>query len=195
MNILIVVCNPHENSFNHAIAEKVRAVYEREGNNVYYHDLYKEKFNPLLYQDEIDSRTTEGIDNTIQDACRELLDSDLIVMIHPNWWGMPPAMMKGWIDRVFRRGVAYRFDPFGRSVGLLEGKKGIVFNTSNTPEEVEMRLYGDPLGNLWEKCIFEMCGIKDVKRRNFFGVVRSSEDEREAWLNIVNDMLIEEEEI
>lgn len=195
MNVMIVVCNSHEESFNHAIADRVKNVYEREANHIFYHDLYKEGFDGVLPQNEIDARTTDGLDEYVVKTCDELLASDIVVVIHPNWWGMPPGLLKGWIDRIFRRGVAYRFDPFGRSIGLLTGKKGIVFNTSNTPEETEMKLYGDPLENLWKNCVFGMCGITDFKRKNFYGVVRSTEKERAVWLNQVQDLITEEGEI
>ena len=195
MNVMIIVCNAHEESFNHAIAERVRRIFENVGSHIYYHDLYRERFSPALPQNEIDARTTEGLDDYVEKTCAELLDSDVIVVVHPNWWGMPPGLLKGWIDRIFRRGVAYRFDPFGRSIGLLNGKKAMVFNTSNTPEDTEMKLYGDPLENLWKNCVFGMCGITDFKRRNFYGVIRSTEKERAEWLNVVQDMVMEEDEI
>ena len=44
----------------------------------------------------------------IRQHCDEIAEADGIVVVHPNWWGQPPAMLKGWIDRVLRVGVAYR---------------------------------------------------------------------------------------
>ena len=195
MKILIVVCNSHRSSFNHAIAEVVRKIYDKTDNIVYFHDLYEEGFKPILPQKEIDSRTLEKLDIYVKRTCKELIESDVLVFIHPNWWGMPPALMKGWIDRIFRQGVAYKFDALGKAIGLLENKKAYVFNTAYTPKEVEEKFYGDPLDNLWKNCILGMCGVTDVERVVFYGVIRSTDEMREKWLLKVQEVLEEEEEI
>ena len=71
----------------------------------------------------------------------------LILIFHPNWWGQPPAILKGWIDRVFRLGVAYDYPPDvgpeGAPTGLLRATCGLVFNTSNTPWEREVAVFGN----------------------------------------------------
>lgn len=191
MNILIVVCNYKEKSFNHGIAEKVIKEYDDGSNVIYYHDLYAEKFDPLLYEDEFIQKDENQLDEYIQKACNELSIADIIVMIHPNWWGQPPAMLKGWIDRVFRVGTAYRFDETGKAIGMLKAKKAFVFNTSNTPEPIEINVYKDPLENLWKTCIFGMCGVHDVRRLMFKGIIKSNEETREEWLNEVVTLIRE----
>ena len=88
--------------------------------------------------------------------CSEIASADGIIIVHPNWWGQPPAILKGWVDRVSRPGVAYRFlegdGGEGVPVGLLKAETAIIFNTSNTPEEREATVFGDPLDNLWKAC-------------------------------------------
>ena len=78
-----------------------------------------------------------------------------IVIVHPNWWGQPPAILKGWVDRVLRPEVAYRFlegdAGEGVPVGLLKAKAAIVFNTSNTPRRAELASLRRPAGNPLEK--------------------------------------------
>ena len=101
--------------------------------------------------------------------------------------------MKGWIDRVFRPGVAYRFlegdSGEGVPVGLLRAETAIVFNTSNTPPEREMQLFGNPLERLWKKCILESCGVKNVVRETFSVIVTSSPEQRVAWLRRVEEIV------
>jgi NAD(P)H dehydrogenase (quinone) len=104
------------------------------------------------------------------------------VVVHPNWWAMPPAVLKGWIDRVFCQGVAYEFGEGGAVIGHLKGKTAVVFTTSNTPRDAEMKLFGDPLENLWHNCIFGFCGVEDFHRRNFESIIMSTPEERKAWL-------------
>jgi len=118
------------------------------------------------------------------------------VIIHPNWWGQPPAILKGWIDRVFRAKVAYRFEETGNGegipVGLLKAKKAVVFNTSNTKEEREQETFGDPLETLWKKCIFGLCGVKNVKRKTFSVVITSTQQQRQAWLKEAAEIIVEQ---
>jgi putative NADPH-quinone reductase len=99
---------------------------------------------------------------------------------------MPPAILKGWIDRVLRMEVAYRFvandKGEGVPVGLLKAKAAIVFNTANTPDEREGAVFGDPLETLWKKCVFDLCGVKNVQRRTFAVVVTSTPEQRAQWL-------------
>jgi putative NADPH-quinone reductase len=112
--------------------------------------------------------------------------SDGIIVVHPNWWGQPPAVLKGWIDRVIRPGVAYEFEEGdngeGVPVGLLKATTGIVFNTSNTSAFREDTLFKDPLETIWRNCIFDFCGIKTFHRSSCRIVVTSSLEQRQAWL-------------
>jgi len=67
-------------------------------------------------------------------------------------------------------------------VGLLRARAAIVFNTANTPENREREIFGDPLENLWKKCIFDLCGVRNVHRRTFSVVITSTPQQRAAWL-------------
>jgi putative NADPH-quinone reductase len=133
------------------------------------------------------------VDPVIAGHCEQLASAEGIVIIHPNWWGMPPAVLKGWIDRVVRPEVAYRFEDGdcgeGIPAGLLKAKTAVVFNTSNTPEKREREVFGDPLEGLWKTCIFDLCGVRGFYRRNYSVVVTSTEEERKNWLEEVADIV------
>jgi len=66
--------------------------------------------------------------------------------------------------------------------GLLRARRALVFNTSNTPAERELDVFGDPLDLLWKRCIFALCGVHDVERRMHGPMSGSSEADRERWL-------------
>ena len=121
------------------------------------------------------------MDAAIERHCREIAAADGYLIVHPNWWAMPPAILKGWLDRVLRQGVAYQFGPAGVEP-LLTGRRAVVFTTSNTPRDDELRLFGDPLENLWKTCVFRFCGVEDFFRRNFEPIIMSTPEERKAWL-------------
>ena len=191
MNILIILGHPDNTSFNHAIADTCRNRLVENGHSVLFHDLYREGFNPITDVNEIPKQGK--IDNLIKTHCDNLKDSDGIIIIHPNWWGQPPAILKGWIDRVFRPGVAYEFEEGdsgeGLPIGLLKAKIGLVFNTSNTNEERENNIFKDPLETIWKNCIFSFCGVKQFDRRMFRIVVTSDLNQRQIWLNEAKSMI------
>ena len=184
MNILIVLGHPAPGSFNHALAGAVRDALRADGHHVTFHDLQAEGFDPLLPAQEIPDSAV--LPPAIRRHCDELRAADGIVIIHPNWWGQPPAILKGWIDRVIRPGGAYRFlegdNGEGVPVGLLKARAAVVLNTANTPAAREREVFGDPLEALWKKCIFELCGVRGFYRRMFTVVVTSTPEQRRQWL-------------
>jgi len=190
---MLVLAHPDARSLNHAIAEVCRLTLQEVGHSVWYHDLYAEGFEPLLPAAEFSREAL--LDHGVQQHCSELASADGIVVVHPNWWGQPPAILKGWIDRVVRPGVAYRFDECdsgeGIPVGLLRAKVAVVFNTGNTPLARELETFGDPLDGLWRNCIFGLCGVGNVKRQLFTVVVTSSSEQRETWLHQVCELITE----
>jgi len=190
-NVSLILAHPDQESFNHAIARRAAEVLNRHGYSVTLHDLYEEKFDPLLFQQEFPDAAP--LPEKIAAHCREIVAAAGIVIVHPNWFGMPPAILKGWIDRVLRPGVAYKFltgdQGEGIPVGLLKAKTAVVFNTSNTPAEREQTEFGDPLENLWKKCIFNFCGVKKTARINFSIIVTSTQKQRQAWLAEVESLI------
>ncbi|QGY41336.1 flavodoxin family protein [Pseudodesulfovibrio cashew] len=191
MTILIILAHPNETSFNHAIADRAHKTLSANGHTVIFHDLYKEKFEPALPGEEIQRDVT--LPEEIARHCSEAAEADGIIVVHPNWWGMPPALLTGWVDRVMRPGLAYEFvegdDGEGVPVGLLKAKKAMVFNTSNTYEERENRVFGDPLERIWRDCVFDLCGVKETTRKVFRVIVTSTQEEREAWLHEVEQSI------
>jgi putative NADPH-quinone reductase len=191
MKISVILAHPDKNSFNHAIAIAVIEEIKSNGSTVFFHDLYEEKFDPILPAEEIPKDAPLPL--AIQSHCDELSAADGIVIIHPNWWGQPPAILKGWVDRVIRPGIAYEFieEDKGEGIpnGLLKAKFALVINTSNTPTEREKSVFGDPLEALWQKCIFELCGITNFHRKMFNIVVISSPAQRQGWLDESREMV------
>lgn len=191
MDILVILAHPNPMSFNHGIANMVIQTLEKGGHQVTFHDLYAEVFNPVMPEEEMPKDAV--VEPRIKRYCRELCTADGIIIIHPNWWGQPPAILKGWIDRIFRPGMAYEFNEGdggeGIPVGLLDGKTAIVLNTSNTPDEREKTVFGDPLETLWKNCIFGLCGVTNFHRKNFSVICTSTLEQRKAWLEEVRDKI------
>ena len=193
MRVLTILAHPQPGSFNHAIAKAALSALETGGHEIIFHDLYAERFDPLLRSEEMPKGAE--IDEALARHCRDLAEAEGIIVVHPNWWGMPPAILKGWVDRVVRPGVAYEFleGDGGEGVprGLLRARKALVFNTSNTEAKREQEAFGDPLQTLWKNCIFGLCGLEDFSRKSYGVVVTSTVAERRAWLDDVRQRVRE----
>jgi NAD(P)H dehydrogenase (quinone) len=181
---LVVVGHPAPGSFCRAIAETIRETWSATGCEVRFHDLVEEGFDPRLTAAE--ARGQASTDPLVRQHITELRDCDLLAVVHPNCWGAPPAIVKGWIDRVFAPDAAYGFakgvDQGDVPVGLLTTKAALIVNTGNTPPERERDAFGDPLERMWRDCILSYCGVRHVMRSLFGVVATSSEDERRLWL-------------
>jgi NAD(P)H dehydrogenase (quinone) len=183
----VILAHPYKKSFNHAIYNVVLRTLKENGIEMFCHDLYEEGFNPVLTRSELGKDKSK--DKNVNKYAEELIDSDLLIFIHPNWWGQPPAILKGYVDRVIRPPYAYDF-PVGDSGGgipskVLKAESGIVFNTSNTEEKRENNYFGDPLENTWEKCVFGFLGIERTHRRMFRIIADSTPRQRSGWLDMV----------
>lgn len=184
MNVLVVLAHPDPASFNHALAAAAARAARASGHDVALHDLHAEGFDPILPRAELGREA--DLPPAVRRHCDAVAAADGIVVVHPNWWGQPPAILKGWIDRVLRPGVAYRFEEGdggeGVPVGLLRARTAVVLNTSNTPADRERDAFGDPLDAIWRRCVFDLCGVRDVRRRTYGVVVTSTAAQRAAWL-------------
>ncbi len=189
MSISVILAHPDKESFNHAIADTVAGQLKKSGHEIFFHDLHAEKFDPILPTNEFSRYIS--LPAEIEKHCSEIIRAEGIVIIHPNWWGQPPAILKGWIDRVLRPGVAYEFieEDKGEGIpnGLLRAEQALIFNTSNTETERENRVFGDPLEAIWKNCIFDLCGVKNFYRRTFTIMVTSTELQRKKWLEEVRE--------
>ena len=149
VNAIVVVCHPNERSFCHAISQEAARVLEATGRSVIAHDLYAEAPDPVLSGAEIARRAS--IDPEIQRYAAEVHDAGTLVIVHPDWWGGPPALLKGWVDRVFRPGVAYDWDgaEFEEKshVPLLGHVDLHVFVTSDRDEDEPI----DPVSSVWKE--------------------------------------------
>jgi putative NADPH-quinone reductase len=188
MSVSIILGHPRRDSFCHAIADAVAASLRANSYGVALHDLYAEGFDPLVAAEESRSRVSK--DPLVEQHCAEISKAEGLVVVHPNWWGQPPAILTGWIDRVIRPQVAYDLavGPSGvrtKHVGLLRARAALVFNTSDTPLEAEETRFGNTLEVIWRTYIAELCGIGEMQRVLFSVMGTSTPEQRAAWLATV----------
>ncbi|MFJ8045680.1 NAD(P)H-dependent oxidoreductase [Kitasatospora sp. NPDC096147] len=184
----VYLAHPRSGSFNHALHEAVVHELRGRGCEVLAHDLYAEGFAPALTAEETgtvaDAAAAEDPQLALHRA--EVATLDALVLIHPNWWGMPPAVLAGWVQRVLVPGVAYKLGTAdGEPAGLLKAGRALVVNTSDTPAEREREEFGDPLERIWAACVLPYVGVTDVRRLVLRTVTDSSDDTRADWLREV----------
>jgi putative NADPH-quinone reductase len=125
-------------------------------------------------------------DPAVQAHIARLVAADALVVVHPNWWGGPPALLKGWIDRVFAPGAAYDFekkiDEGGLPIPLLRTRAALIVNTSNTAADREQDVFGDPLERMWRDCLLSYCGVRRTDRWVLRIIANSTPEQRALWL-------------
>lgn len=108
MRVYVVYCHPVEGSFVSSIRDAAIAGFKAGGHEVKITDLYAEDFNPTLSAFErANHEAPPDTKPEIQPYAEMLQWCEALVLIYPTWWSAQPAMLKGWIDRVWVRGVAY----------------------------------------------------------------------------------------
>ena len=185
MQALVIIAHPLKESFNHAIAARLATRLEAANYTVHIHDLYEQAFDPVLTGEEMKRKFS--LDAGIQTHYERLESSDLLIFIHPDWWGSPPAILKGWIDRVFSPGIAYDYEGaefmVKDKIPLLTDKKAGVFITSNQ-EEFDGSLRN--LRDFWLRQVLQFCGIKDPLCEIFYDIRHSSFSQRQKWLDQID---------
>ena len=160
MNILIIHAHPEPASFNAAMTERARDTLARLGHDVVVSDLYRMGFDPVsdrrnftgeadgaylkMQAEELRASATGGFVPQVQAEIDKLLACDVLIFQFPIWWLSLPAMLKGWIDRVFACGIVYGGGRYFDS-GVLRGKRAMCALTVGGPQEVysEAGLYAD----------------------------------------------------
>lgn len=184
--IVIINGHPNKESFNFGVAEAYKNGAIESGAEIKEIIVADLNFNPNLqfgYQKRME------LEPDLLKAWEMIQWADHLVWIHPVWWGGLPALMKGFIDRLFLPGLAYRYRE--NSVWwdkLLKGKTAHIITTIDQPGWYYWLMYGRPSVNQLKKSTLEFCGIKPVKV-TYLGIIRtSSKEQREIWLKKVRSL-------
>lgn len=184
--IAIINGHPNKDSFNFGVAEAYQSGAVESGAEVREIVIRDLHFNPNLqfgYQKRME------LEPDLMKAWEIIQWADHLVWIHPVWWGGFPALMKGFIDRLFLPGMAYQYRE--NSVWwdkLLKGKTAHIITTLDQPGWYYRLFFGRPSVNQLKKSILEFCGVKPVKI-TYIGVIRNSKDEQRAqWLKKVKEL-------
>ncbi|MDR0228456.1 MAG: NAD(P)H-dependent oxidoreductase [Flavobacteriaceae bacterium] len=181
----IVVINGHPNaeSFNFGIAQAYVKGAKASGAEVRELVIANMTFNPNLqygYQKRME------LEPDLLAAFEDIKWADHLVWVHPVWWGGLPALLKGFIDRLFLPGFTYQYRPNSMLWDkLLKGKTAHIITSLDQPGWYYRLMYGRPSVNQLKKSTLEFCGVSPVKV-TYIGIIKDSkESQRVKWLQQV----------
>ena len=198
MNTLVIYCHPHAGSHNRRLLEAVERGLAASGTAYTVVDLYTDGFEPRLTRDEYARMfisRAPGTDADVAALQARVREARNLVFIYPVWWYTAPAALKGFLDRVFTAGFAYRFrcltwflkaggtlvsflpglrylaQPFAAQP-LLGGRRAYIFRTYGGPP-MGRRMFGNTPSFL-ENAVLRFCGITRIRIHEIYGVNLSS---------------------
>lgn len=188
MNTLLVYAHPNAQSFNAALVKVIQEEIVKKGDQIKVKDLYAMNWNPVLSQKDFEGYHSGNLPEDIKLEQTDVAWADLVIMVAPVWWYSIPAILKGYIDRVFSLGFAYRYTATG-PLGLLKGKKGLFITTSGANQQDAE--YGGMMKTLDRSLVgvFAFSGFAEKKHHNLFAVTTISEDERKQMLTEVRELI------
>ena len=183
MKNLIIYAHPNPASLNHLFKQTVLESLERSEQEIVIRDLNEINFNPVLSLEDMNGQRIGKVTEDVQIEQDFITWADRIIFIYPIWWTGMPAIMKGYIDRVFSYGFAYRYDQ-GIQKGLLTGKKAIIINShgKSNAEYAESGL-DKALALTSDTGIFNYCGLKIQQHFYFDKADRASAESISDWKN------------
>ncbi len=185
--ITIVYCHPGDKSFNHSILQSITDRLTGEGREYDVINLYAEGFDPVLGRPTVAGdtrrRSDEALVRRYQDA---LFHTDQIVFIFPIWWGMMPAMLKGWIDKVFAKGIIYDTTPEGALMPCLSIDRTTLITTSEEPSEIIAPF----IDGYFTPQVLNTVGMNGVRWFNCSNTTAGGNDHRQEFINTVVESII-----
>lgn len=184
--ILIINGHPDKESFNEGLAQAYQQGAIKGGADVQTINIGELDFNPNL---QYGYRKRTGLEPDLQQAIEQIKWCDHMVWVHPLWWYSYPAIMKGFIDRVFLPGITFKpieGKPFPEK--LLKGKTARIICTADTPGWYNKLFMKNPAVNQLKKGTLEFCGVKPVKVTYISVIKDSKEVFRKKWLGKVTEL-------
>ena len=184
MKFLNILSSHYEGSFAAELLSRFNEELQRLGHTYQVIDLYRERFNPVMHGADFDQFRGGQAPDDIRAYQECILDCDVLTFFYPVWWNDMPAIMKGFIDRVFSKGFAYDYDRNG-SWGMLKTRKVLLVCTlgnkkSDTAPELEEAM------RIKEKQgVFGFCGAGQVEHLFLYNPESSQETKEEAIQRVV----------
>ena len=184
-DILIINGHPDSKSYVAALADAYEKGAVLKAKKVERIDLAKLDFNPNL---AYGYRKVSPLEPDLQEAIEKINRAEHIVWLFPVWWYGYPALMKGFIDRIFLPGIAFKYNGKPVPDKLWKGKSGHIILTADTLRWYSRLFMKDPAINQMKKGTLQFSGISPVKVTYISPIKDSSDAFRSKWLEKVRLM-------
>lgn len=188
---LVVYSHPLETSFVGAVRDRAVAALEAGGAEVRVEDLHAQGFDPTFTAAERARHLTPGADESLQAYVDDLLWCDTLVLVYPTWWSGQPAMLKGWMERVWVNGVAWELpDGASRLVPRLQNVRRLVAVTTHGSSKLVNAVQGEAGKRTLTRSLRTMCHpLARTTWIAMYGVDTSSDVDRARFLTTVDRKL------
>lgn len=178
--ILVILGHPASNSFCGALAERYAQSAVRAGHEVRQLFLGAMDFDPVLREGY---QQVQPMEADLRRAQEDIVWAEHLTLVYPIWWGGIPALLKGFFDRVFLPGFAFKYRE-GKAFPdkLLHGRSAHLLVTMDTPPWYYRWIYRMPGLHQVRKTTLAFCGIKPQRTLTFGPILGSSAGQRETWL-------------
>jgi NAD(P)H dehydrogenase (quinone) len=199
--IFVVLAHPERNRFNGALFDTAVRMLKMAGHSVAVSDLYRMDFNPVsdrrnfltikdpdylkLQIEETHASEGHGFAPDIELELGKIEFCDLLILQFPLWRFGMPAILKGWVDRVFAMGRAYGYGNI-YEMGKFRGKRALLSLTTGGPEDAYR--IGDFNGDIdailrpIQRGVLQFVGFDVLAPQIHYGPVRVSDEQRQTWL-------------
>lgn len=169
----VILCHPDPSSFNHAIAGAYCAAVRAAGQEVVLRDLYAAGFDPVLKAAERPTNVAASYERDVLDEIDRIAGCDVFVLVYPIWFGTPPAMLKGYVERVFGAGVQPEALQGRVRTNLLGGKRLVSFSTSAASKVwLDEQGQGQGLNSVFDQYLVHAFGMRSQEHRRFAHITR-----------------------
>ncbi|MWN32748.1 MULTISPECIES: NAD(P)H-dependent oxidoreductase [unclassified Gilliamella] len=183
MKTLIIYSHPYEKSYNHAILERTVSLLKESGKDFDIIDLYKDGFNPIYTPEELRLYSTgQTTDPLVEKYQKMITDASDIVFIFPIWWYDLPAILKGFIDKVFKKNFSYIDTPTGIKGKINHINSTTVLTTSDAPTWFIRFFAGNSIKSVFINSTLKQLGIKNVTWKNMGQIKNASQEKRQLFL-------------
>ena len=192
MRALVVVAHPCDDSLTHAAAAAAVRGLQRAGHDVDVVDLYAERFRVAMTREERVAYHGETplLDPVAARHAALVQAADCLVVVYPTWWSGLPAILKGWLERVLVKDVAFTFDERGKVRPCLDHVRRIVGISTYGSRRAYVKVVNDNGRRILTRALRMSCGWRTrTTWLALYGVDTSTDDERRDFLGRVEQRL------
>lgn len=159
MKTLIVYGHPNHLGHHGYFLEQLLLILDNKKVEYQVLDLYALKFDPVLKNEELSRQDDSLVSPEVKEYRQKVSEADKLIFIFPTWWQGAPAIVKGFFDRVFSAGFAFKYEN-GLPKGLLKGKRAAVFSATGGPRVINKFIIGDKGLKVTVGNTLRFCGMR-----------------------------------